>query len=65
VTIHKRGSRLERREMTVSKYTGSFCWDSGKKGEFTDYGRKGKKLKGSTGVSLGHTERKLDREKPS
>jgi len=35
-----------------------------KTGESAIYGRKGRRLKSSTGVSLGHAERKLERQKP-
>jgi len=37
----------------------------GKKGGLTTYGRKGRRLKRSTEVSLSHIERKLERQKPS
>jgi len=36
-----------------------------KKGGSTTYGRNGRRLKRRTGVSLGHAERKLERQKAS
>jgi len=36
-----------------------------KKGGSTTYGRKGRQLRRSTGASLGHAKRKLERQKPS
>ena len=40
-------------------------FDSGRKGGSSTYGRKGRRLKRSTGVSLGCAERKLERQKAS
>jgi len=48
-------------KMTSLAEQAAFAWDSGKKGEFTTFGRKGRQLRKSTGISLGYAERKSER----
>jgi len=53
------------RKTTGLAEEGALAGTQGKKGGPTSYGRKGRRLKRSTGVSFGCAERKLARQKPS
>ena len=52
-------------KMTSLAEQGAFAGTEEKKGEFTIFGRKGRQLRKSTGILLGHAERKLERQKLS
>ena len=51
-------------KMTDLAEKGALAATQEKTGGSAIYGRKGRRLKSSTGVSLGHAERKLERQKP-
>jgi len=52
-------------KMTGLAEQGTLARTQGETGGSTTYGRKGRRLKRSTGVSLGHAESKSERQKPS
>jgi len=59
------GARQSGGKTTSLTEQGALAGTQKKKGGSTTFGRKGKQLRRSTGVSLGHAERKLERQKPS